>query len=371
MPATATSSTYRPVLTGLRAVAVGIVLVQHWVRPAFPLGELGPSLFFVLSGYLISGIIWQAGAMPGAPGPWLRRMGTFYLRRLLRIGPCYYLALAGCALLPLAAVREHFAWFLLWGANLFIYHARGWPDGIGHLWTIAVEAQFYLLWPWVLGLLGPRRKPLLVVVALSWLFRIGWSVWVRPDMVHLLLPASLDLFALGAVLRLEPETGWLKPLVRGRYVLPAWLGWVVLRTVAGTGPWAQAAALIQQPWLALACFITIGWLLRGGAGSHRLGLGHPAMQWIGQRSYSIYLFHLPLLVAWQRLVYHFVPAAGLRAACMNPVPVVLVLGPVVALLSAAAWHWIELPIDRYKHRLRYAGAAPAADKKTLRNIATE
>ena len=69
-----TALAYRPELNGLRAVAVSIVLVQHWVRPAFPLGELGPSLFFVLSGYLVSGIIWKYGAYAGAPGPWWRRL---------------------------------------------------------------------------------------------------------------------------------------------------------------------------------------------------------------------------------------------------------------------------------------------------------
>jgi peptidoglycan/LPS O-acetylase OafA/YrhL len=86
-----TALAYRPELNGLRAVAVSIVLVQHWIRPAFPLGELGPSLFFVLSGYLVSGIIWKYGAHASAPGPWWRRMGVFYLRRALRILPSYYL----------------------------------------------------------------------------------------------------------------------------------------------------------------------------------------------------------------------------------------------------------------------------------------
>ena len=124
--------THRPELTGLRAVAVGIVLVQHWARPDFPLGELGPSLFFVLSGYLVSGIIWKYWAQVGAPGPWVRRVGTFYLRRGLRIVPCYYLALVGCALLPLASVRTHPAWFLLPAANLLTYYSRGWADGVGH-----------------------------------------------------------------------------------------------------------------------------------------------------------------------------------------------------------------------------------------------
>jgi peptidoglycan/LPS O-acetylase OafA/YrhL len=54
-----TALAYRPELTGLRAVAVAVVLAQHWLQPGFPLGEVGPSLFFVMSGYLVSGIIWK------------------------------------------------------------------------------------------------------------------------------------------------------------------------------------------------------------------------------------------------------------------------------------------------------------------------
>lgn len=353
-----TALSYRPELTGLRAVAVAVVLVQHWLRPAFPVGELGPSLFFVLSGYLVSGIIWRYEAYAGAPGPWGRRVGTFYLRRALRIGPCYYLALVGCALLPLATVREHPAWFLLPGANLLIYNSRGWGDGIGHFWTIAVEAQFYLLWPWVLGRLGRRLKPLLALVVLSWLFRTLWAAFVRPDMVHLLLPASFDLFALGAVLRLAQGQPWLHRLARGRYVLLAWLGWAALRLWPGAGPWAAVGAGSQGAWLALADFLTIGWLLHRPAAGRRLGLTHPAVQWVGQRSYSIYLYHLPLLVFWQRLVYHLVPGAAGRATLLGPLPVLLALGPVLALLSAASWHWVEAPIDQFKNRFRYAGAKP-------------
>ena len=346
---------FRPELTGLRAVAVSIVLVQHWVRPAFPLGELGPSLFFVLSGYLVSGIIWKYGAWAGAPGPWARRLGTFYLRRALRIGPAYYLALAGCALLPLAAVRAHPAWFLLPAANLLTYQSRGWADGVGHFWTIAVEVQFYLLWPWVLGLFGRRLGPLLALVGLSWLFRWGWSVGVRPDMVHLLLPANLDFFALGAVLCLAQGRAWLLRLARGSYVLLAWLGWVALRLLPDPG---LGAALGAGVWLAATDFLTIAWLLhRPGAGP-RLSLRHPAVQWVGRRSYGLYLFHLPLLVFWQRLVYHFVPDAAGRAILIAPGPVLLALGPVLALLGAASWRWVEAPIDRFKDRFRYADATP-------------
>lgn len=342
----------------MRAVAVVVVIVQHWVRPPFPLGEIGPSLFFVLSGYLVSGIIWRYGAYVGAPGRWWLRVRTFYVRRALRILPAYYLALAGGALLPLATLHEHPGWFLLPLANMLIYEARGWGDGIGHFWTIAAEMQFYLLWPFVLGWLGRRLPGLLALVLASWGFRAMWSLWVRPDMVHLLLPASFDLFALGGVLCLAEGTPWLARLARGRYVLLAWLSWTVLRFVLDSGPWAPVWAVSQGPLLALADFLTIGWLLHVPAAGRRLGLTRPAMQWLGQRSYGLYLFHLPLLVFWQRLVYHFVADPAGRALLMGPLPVLLAMGPVLLLLSAASWRWVEAPIDRFKNRFPYTQTAP-------------
>lgn len=236
MPASSTTSLpYRPELTGLRAVAVAVVLAQHWLQPPFPLGEMGPSLFFVLSGYLVSGIIWQEQAYPGAAGRWRQRLKTFYLRRGLRILPAYYAALLGGALLPLAAVRAHPGWFLLPGANLLIYQGRGWPDGVGHFWTIAIEIQFYLLWPWLLGLIGRRPQWLVALAGGAVLFRLLWASYVRPDMVHLLLPASFDVFALGALLRLGEGQAWLARLARGSYVAVAWAAWVALRLLPVVG----------------------------------------------------------------------------------------------------------------------------------------
>ncbi|HEX8330824.1 MAG TPA: acyltransferase [Hymenobacter sp.] len=353
-----TALAYRAELTSLRAVAVGIVLIQHWLRPAFPLGELGPSIFFVLSGYLVSGIIWKYDAYVGAPGGWRRRLGTFYLRRGLRIVPLYYLALAGCALLPLAAVRESPGWFLLPGANLLIYKRGGWPDGMGHFWTIAIEMQFYLLWPIMLGIIGKRINFLLALVALSWLFRALWSAWVGPSMVHLLLPTNIDLFALGALLRLEPS--WLASVAKGWYVLLAWLGWIALRLLPDfTGAWAAGWASSQAIWLAMADFLTIGWLLCASGAGQRLGLHHPVVQWVGKRSYAMYLFHLPLLVFWQRLVYHLVPDASGRSFWMGAGPLLVVLLPVLAIISAASWRFVEAPIDKIKERFRYAFKQPA------------
>ena len=252
---------FRPELNGLRAVAVGVVVLQHWMHPPFPFGEIGRSLLFILSGYLVSGIIWKYGAYVGAPGAWPRQMLVFFVRRALRIIPPYYLALAGCYLLPLETVQQHLGWFLLPGANLLFYKMRGWGDGCSHYWTLAVDEQFYLLWPFVLSVLGRRMWPLVGLAVAAWAFRLFWLAQVGSGMMHLLLPSNLDLFALGTLLRLGQRQAWLARWRSGWLVLLAWGAWAVGVRVFDGGPWALAWHCSFGTCIAGAAFLTINWLL--------------------------------------------------------------------------------------------------------------
>ncbi|UYZ62431.1 acyltransferase family protein [Hymenobacter weizhouensis] len=355
---------YRPELNGVRALAVGVVVFQHWATPPVMLGEMGRLVFFVLSGYLISGIVWKQQVYPGAPGPWRQRLGVFYLRRVLRILPPYYCALALSALLPLATVREYPLWFVLPGANQLFYRLQQWGEGCGHLWTLAVDEQFYLLWPFLLALIGRRVGWLLALGAAGLLFRVAWSLLVTPGFVLVLLPSSLDLFAAGTLLRLFEGAAWLPRWAQGRAVLLAWGAWWALWVLLHHGAVAGGSTL----WLLLfptvgagAAFLTLGWLLHHPQQVRRLGLLHPALHWLGQRSFGLYLYHLLLPVLYQRAVFKlFAADSAWRDILLEPVPTVLVLSPLLLLLSAASWRFIEEPLDRLKRHLPYAPAATPA-----------
>ncbi|MFD2784302.1 acyltransferase family protein [Hymenobacter rubripertinctus] len=350
-----TPLTYRPELNGVRALAVWVVVVQHWAMPPIMMGEMGRMTFFVLSGYLIAGIVWRQQVYPGAPGAWHRRLGTFYLRRVLRIIPPYYCALALGALLPLATIREHPLWFLLPAANQLFYSLGRWGEGCGHLWTLAVDEQFYLLWPALLAVTGQRVRWLLALVAAGLAFRVGWGLLVPAGAGLILLPASLDLFAAGTLLRLLEHTPALGRVARGRYVLLAWAGWWALwaglHSLRGGDIWVMVFPTVG----AGAAFLSLAWLLHNPGAARRLGLLHPLLLWLGQRSFGVYLYHLMLPVFWQRVVYFLWPAgSSWRLTLLGPLPTLLVLTPVLLLLSAASWHFIEFPLNRLKRHLRYA-----------------
>jgi len=160
-----------PQLDGLRFLAIAGVMIQHnwrpgpmpWIFGRLDYAETGVRLFFVLSGFLITGILLRGrAAATVAATSRLSTLRNFYVRRFLRIFPVYYATLLAVVLLDISPARQIWPWLVTYTTNIYIWHRVAWIGHLGHLWTLAVEEQFYIVWPWLVLFL-PRRllRPIL------------------------------------------------------------------------------------------------------------------------------------------------------------------------------------------------------------------
>jgi peptidoglycan/LPS O-acetylase OafA/YrhL len=342
-------------LDGLRAIAVAAVLVDHsftipWVGQLYfwTPGAVGVRLFFVLSGFLITGILlqarWTTGERPGAIAAIWR---AFYLRRALRIVPLAYLAIAVAWMIRFPAIRDGGWWYLAYASNIRASLPNvEWDSGLGHFWSLAVEEQFYLIWPAIL-LLIPRRHLLaaMVVAVLAagamrgLLFEHGQFL-----AAYLLSPARFDALAAGGLLALLLQRGHpMQRLVGQTAAVGA--GLLVLGvTLPHTGLWAVA-----DEWAAVALS---GAAILGAARGYR-GLAGRVLQsrlmvYLGTISYGIYVIHYPIPRAashihnqvWLHLFEHGVSR-------------LLLVSALSIALAAISWHWFEKPINDLKRHVPY------------------
>jgi peptidoglycan/LPS O-acetylase OafA/YrhL len=153
-----------PELDGLRAFAVLAVIVEHafgirWAQTRFETwspGNVGVRLFFVLSGFLITGILLSGRRDAEDTGASKRSVWTaFYLRRSLRIFPLAYAAIALACIAGAPTIRQHLGWYVTYTENFLFARQYSFEPPLSHFWSLAVEEQFYLIWP-VVMLLVPE-----------------------------------------------------------------------------------------------------------------------------------------------------------------------------------------------------------------------
>ncbi len=329
---------YRGEIDGLRAVAIAAVVIHHAFPQVLPGGFVGVDLFFVISGYLITGII--AGEL--AAGRF--RLSRFYERRVRRIVPALAAMLAGVSLAGWAILTPtdfyEFAKALtasaVFGSNLLFARGVdyfGSADGSGallHTWTLGVEEQFYLLFPLALMLASRwRTRALLPFACIITLASLALALWLAgrwPLGAFYLLPPRMWELGLGAIAALLPAP-------RRPSGALAWSGLAMIAAgFALIGPQTPApGALFLLPTLGAALVIRF-------ASDDALAARMLRWRWLkglGLVSFGTYLWHQPLLFFGDYLWFGGLPALAKLA-----------LIALAVLLGAASWRWIEQPVRK-------------------------
>jgi peptidoglycan/LPS O-acetylase OafA/YrhL len=359
-------------LDGLRGLAIALVLWHHLVAPALPsaheswlgwiriamnLAWCGVDLFFVLSGFLIGGILIDRRDSP-------RLVGTFYLRRAARILPLYYLTLAVALSLHRWGYPDSFQLFPGWVYGTFLTNfalaaeqAWDWLP-LSVLWSLAIEEQFYLAAPWVARMLPPARLPWFAggMALLALLLRLGLLAWFPEGhfAAHVLMPMRMDGLALGLL------AAW---MVRAEGARPArerlTAGW---RRFLGLGALGIAALALLRPepgglalclwgYSLLAVFFAGVVLIATAVRPPRLSrvLTWTPLTHLGRCSYFVYLWHALIGGA----VIRWLGGSPFRLESMPGLAAVAAAIAATWIAAAFSWRYLEGPLVAWGHRRTY------------------
>lgn len=333
-------------LDAVRGIAILLVLVNHYFQWTWGMfsGRSGVILFFILSGYLITGILlrWRARIESGEAVPWTA-LKSFYLRRSSRIFPAFYLVL-GCAfVLGVPDVRQYFAWHAAYLSNLLFALRGDWLPYTAHLWSLAVEEQFYLVWPLLIWR-SPRRwlLPLIAAsIALAPAFRLLVpAVGLQPLAAEVLPFGVTDALGIGALLACmrAPEYAPSSRAIRRIVVTASAAGFAIYWLLFATG----TAHFLWETLLALAfSAVALAAIEERHDGPWRALTWRPLVA-LGRISYGVYLIHLPITyVLWRATTLVLPPGTRLPLWVLVP----LWSASTIA-LAALSWRYFEQPILR-------------------------
>jgi peptidoglycan/LPS O-acetylase OafA/YrhL len=371
LPASHLAESHLPALDGIRGVAVLMILLFHYWQTyyQFPAasavqadfrflagGQTGVDLFFVLSGFLITGILLNAKG-----GPHFLR--NFYMRRALRILPLYYLMVCGyflCGWIDSGFQNafSHSWWYFVYMQNVGMTFWPGVVGEPGHFWSLGVEEHFYLLWPILVWRCDERRLPfyLLTIISGAFVCRLLMIPLVGETNIFWFSPCRMDALALGALLSVgvrRPEYArnvlkacrWgllvmgplllvLYPLTSGKsfyimqtlkYLLAAVAFTALLGTVIGPNKWTWLEQLFRTGFL----------------------------RWCGKYSYAIYVFHPFLYDYITTRLRPIVPLAKTHLELYLACEFVLLFA-VVLFVSWASWHLFEKHFLKLKRFFEYS-----------------
>ncbi|GAA4398854.1 acyltransferase family protein [Tsukamurella soli] len=370
-------ASYLPGLDGLRAIAVIFVIGYHLGAPGFGGGLLGVGVFFTLSGFLITSLLIRSRERTGG-----LELGTFWLRRARRLLPALVLVLA--ATLATAAIatptqlgrdaRQSLSallyvnnWYTISGTVSYFDRFSG-PAPLSHLWSLSIEEQFYLVWPLLLaGLyrLSRRRWAVtLAVLAMSAASFYLLRALAHPGFDTTRAYEGTDTRAGGLLLGAALAFWW---PARKHTVGERARTWIDVLGLAGVALMIHlvvdtfdGAMSLYRSGILLCTIATLGVLIAAVTPQTLVAslLSLPPLRWIGERSYGIYLWHMPVIA--------FLPVAVRTGSHLFSALVVIAA---TLLLATLSWTFVEDPVRRYGFRAALTALRPAEDTVLYRTTA--
>lgn len=341
-------------MDGIRGIAVSLVVLFHYfggndqqsiiankaIRWFFNRGWSGVDLFFILSGFLIGGILLD-NKIDG------RFAGVFYYRRFLRIFPLYY-ALLVIAAITVAALPGIWWVYPIYLQNIPAAFGHGVPEILGVTWSLAVEEHFYVILPALIAITTRSQLAwsILGFVVLAIILRCGVFI-VGSDHAesfsYYFTFCRLDELMLGVGAAL---------LVRQKNYTPNFAVLYSALAISGLAIVATSALAPRYPWvintigLWVYCSFYLSLLLLAvsGVGPASSITNNATLRWLGQRAYSLYLFHQALLLA----ALSFLPALNANAQRAFSMAVLIAI-------AWFLWKFVEEPLIAIGHRAKYEG----------------
>lgn len=345
-----------PALDCIRGLAVLLIILFHFFDfVIFKFGWVGVDLFFVLSGFLITGIL-----LDSKSATYYYR--NFIVRRILRIFPLYYFVL----LISLIVVP--LVWPMLFGGGFeyythnqlyfwlymqnWLYSNTGFPKNptLIHFWSLAVEEQFYIFWPFIVGVFSARRLFIvsLIIIVLSLFFRL----WIGPKLglIHpyeyMATFSRMDALSVGAIIAIliRKRPAWLE-----KYTFPVFM--VSLVALLATMLILRAVLFLRLAPVYTLIDILAGCLLIFMLNRRKFfilrPLYHPVFSFLGKYSYGIYIYHY---LVFRIMEYHFLPKLALFSGTRE---ITLIINGIIAfaisiLISILSYRFIEQPFLKLK-----------------------
>ena len=373
-----------PALDGVRGFAILLVFFFHYlfyptgdapissaalralIAPA-RFGWTGVDLFFVLSGFLITGILYDTRGNR-------HYFRNFYIRRVLRIFPLYYLLIV-CLLVFSKVIQARWQvghlWFLGYLGNPAVVFQPSLTQispwiRVTHLWSLAVEEQFYLMWPMVVYWVTDPRKLLricwiLVVVALCFRTGLYFLHILPPHGIYVLLFCRMDALAVGSSLAILMRTArsgkilrWL-PIAGGLALLVA----LMIEFVRKANQYDPLMLTVGYTLIALGYAACLIQAIKPGTILHRCFL-NPGLRLFGKYSYGLYVNHFILIPVLAALTPVLIRLTGSETAAQFLFVAISLV--VCTLVAVATYKWVESPFLRLKDRVSYFPARNVGER---------